>query len=80
MVKDLGLVEHDGFTVLSHIVCKPPKKEPEKAAWVKSSNSIAEHLPLQVCRDIVGNTICADFLDYLHRDWYHLGKPLYFDI
>lgn len=80
MVKDLGLVEYDGFTVLSHIVCKPPKKEPENTAWVKRSNSIAEHFPLQVCRDIVGNTICADFLDYLHRDWYHLGKPLYFDM
>ncbi len=32
-----------------------------------------------VCRDIIGNTICADLLDYLHRDWYHLGKPKYFD-
>lgn len=30
---------------------------------------------LQACRDIVGNTICADLLDYLHRDWHHLGKP-----
>ncbi|MBI3747444.1 MAG: HD domain-containing protein [Chloroflexi bacterium] len=29
---------------------------------------------LAVCRDIIGNTICADLLDYLHRDWYHLGK------
>lgn len=32
-----------------------------------------------VCRDIIGNTICADLLDYLHRDWYHIGKPRYFD-
>ncbi len=32
-----------------------------------------------VCRDIIGNTICADLVDYLHRDWYHLGKPKYFD-
>jgi hypothetical protein len=32
-----------------------------------------------VCRDIIGNTICADLLDYLHRDWLHLGKPRYFD-
>lgn len=29
---------------------------------------------LGVCRDIVGNTICADLLDYLHRDWYHTGR------
>ncbi len=34
---------------------------------------------LQVCRDIVGNTICADFLDYVHRDWHHLGKGNHFD-
>ena len=34
---------------------------------------------LSVCRDIVGNTICADLLDYLHRDWWHIGKPRDFD-
>lgn len=32
-----------------------------------------------VCRDLVGNTICADLLDYLHRDLLHLGKPRFFD-
>src|SRR5262245_4769754 len=32
-----------------------------------------------MCRDIVGNTICADLLDYLHRDWYHIGKPRFFE-
>jgi HD superfamily phosphohydrolase len=32
-----------------------------------------------VCRDLVGNTICADLLDYLHRDYLHLGKPRLFD-
>jgi len=34
---------------------------------------------ISVCRDIVGNTICADLLDYLYRDWYHIGKPKFFD-
>jgi HD superfamily phosphohydrolase len=34
---------------------------------------------ISICRDIVGNTICADLLDYLPRDWHHLGKPKYFD-
>ena len=37
------------------------------------------NLRLKVCRDIVGDTICADLLDYLHRDWYHLGKPRFFE-
>ena len=36
-------------------------------------------LRIGICRDIVGDTICADLLDYLHRDWYHIGKPRYFD-
>jgi HD superfamily phosphohydrolase len=34
---------------------------------------------LGVCRDLIGNTICADLLDYLHRDWLHLGKQRGFD-
>lgn len=34
---------------------------------------------MTVCRDIIGNTICADILDYLHRDWYHVGKVKPFD-
>lgn len=36
-------------------------------------------LRIDLCRDIVANTICADLLDYLHRDWYHIGKPQYFE-
>ena len=34
---------------------------------------------LQVARDIVGNTVCADLIDYLERDSLHLGKPRKFD-
>ena len=29
---------------------------------------------LDVYRHIVADTICADLLDYLQRDWYHIGK------
>ena len=35
---------------------------------------------VEVCRDLIGNTICADLLDYLHRDWLHLGKPRHLDL
>lgn len=42
-------------------------------------SSPSSQFRMQVCRDLVGNTICADLLDYLHRDWYHLGKPRIFD-
>lgn len=34
---------------------------------------------LDICGDIVGNTICADLLDYIYRDWYHVGKPKHVD-
>lgn len=34
---------------------------------------------LQICRDLVGNTICADLLDYLPRDFHHIGKVRHFD-
>jgi HD superfamily phosphohydrolase len=42
-------------------------------------NSVKGHMRIEVCRDMIGNTICADLLDYLHRDWYHVGKPRPFD-
>lgn len=32
-----------------------------------------------VVRDLVGNTLCADLLDYIHRDWHYIGKPRHFD-
>jgi len=76
----LGLVGQSAFEILSHIVCKPPKKDGrEKTVWEERAQALRSQIPLSVCRDIVGNTICADFLDYLYRDWYHLGKPLYND-
>jgi HD superfamily phosphohydrolase len=34
---------------------------------------------IEVCRDLLVNTICADLLDYIHRDWAHIGKPRNFD-
>lgn len=70
----------DPFTVLSHIICKPPKDDEKKKAWEEVDERLRGQFMLGVCKDIVGNTICADFLDYIHRDWYHLGKPLYYDM
>jgi HD superfamily phosphohydrolase len=80
-VKLLGLGAEQAFNVLCHIVSKPPKHEGvDKQAWEEEAKTLRNHIPLGVCRDIVGNTICADFLDYLYRDWYHLGKPMYYDM
>lgn len=70
-------IDLEPFLVLCAIICKPPKFDgTEKDDWAKTEKEIEEKIGLQICRDIVGNTICADFLDYLFRDWHHLGKSL----
>jgi len=56
------------------------RKQPESTHADKFTESQAtleksSSLRLNLCRDLIGNTICADLIDYLHRDWYHVGKP-----
>lgn len=73
-------IDLEPFLVLCAIICKPPKlDETKKDKWTRTKKTLEQKISLQVCRDIVGNTICADFLDYLFRDWHHLGKSLYED-
>ncbi|MCY3813875.1 MAG: HD domain-containing protein [Gammaproteobacteria bacterium] len=78
------------FSVVLAIISKEPS-EPEADAddgrkaelvrirsdWQAEQDALGASFNLSLCRDVVGNTICADFLDYLYRDWHHLGKPLY---
>lgn len=74
-VSALG-VSRSPFETLMAIVSKPASDE----GWLAElCSELASHLPLRVCQDVVGNTICADFLDYLFRDWHHLGKPHFED-
>ena len=68
-------IDQQPFDVVRSIISKVPEDSPQWAAC----QSLRENFNLDLCRDIVGNTICADFLDYLYRDWHHLGKPLYED-
>ena len=68
--------------LVKNLIRKPPKEQsPEdKAKQTSMEAAFAEsELRIGICRDIVGDTICADLLDYLHRDWHHIGKPRYFD-
>lgn len=66
--------------ILLHIVSKS-----RLSAWDNGSGEQMSPLAsstrfrLKVCRDIVGNTICADLLDYIQRDWHHLGKERQLD-
>jgi HD superfamily phosphohydrolase len=46
-------------------------KYAEKQGQIEKSSEIRQH----VCSNMIGNTICADLLDYIYRDWYHVGKP-----
>lgn len=47
------------------------KYKKQQAALEKSSS-----IRLNVCINMVGNTLCADLLDYIYRDWYHVGKVI----
>ena len=84
----LGTTNEKPFSVVKAIISKEPRipendddevLEKKHKEWKERQSDLSERMNLSLCRDIVGNTICADFLDYLYRDWYHLGKPLYED-
>jgi|GEM_PF-1734005 len=83
------------FEIFLAIICKPPKveavephgkaseteraKPDDKASSDEIGLQLGTCMSISVCRDIVGNTICADLLDYLVRDWFHIGKPFHLD-
>ena len=58
--------------VLIHLISKDH-------ANAKATEYDANDFRIEVVRDLVGNTLCADLLDYIHRDWHHIGKPKHFD-
>jgi hypothetical protein len=67
-------------SVLVRLLIRKPRSG-KGADPFASESAVAEksNFRLSVCRDMIGNTICADLLDYLYRDWYHIGKPRPFD-
>jgi HD superfamily phosphohydrolase len=60
------------------LIRKPPQGVDQHSATYEVLSRSSE-IRLQICRDMIGNTICADLLDYIHRDWYHVGKPRPFE-
>ncbi len=66
--------------IIRMLIRKHPEDE-KKDRYLNEKKLLIEcnELRVSVCRDMIGNTICADILDYLYRDWYHLGKPKTFD-
>jgi HD superfamily phosphohydrolase len=78
--RDLRDKEIRASDILRLIVRKPPKKgEIDRFAEAQQVLDSSASIRMRVCCNMVGNTICADLLDYLHRDWYHVGKPRPFD-
>jgi HD superfamily phosphohydrolase len=74
--------EFSASTLIKEVLIKPSADESEGEKTHRLSQGAAAArcgIRINICRDIVGNTICADLLDYLHRDWYHIGKQRYFD-
>lgn len=71
-------------SILSRLLIRRPGVPP-KTKLVAEMDAVADTVRrsssfrIDVCRDLIGNTICADLLDYLHRDWYHVGKWKHFD-
>lgn len=61
------------------LIRKLPKNTEDRFANKQKILAESSEIRLEICRDIIGNTICADLLDYLHRDWYHIGKMRTFD-
>lgn len=71
-----GIVSSD---VVRFLIRKCPKEEEDSFLAKQKILKESTEIRLDICRDIIGNTICADLLDYLHRDWYHIGKFRTFD-
>jgi HD superfamily phosphohydrolase len=67
--------------LLKLIILKPSKPQEKMSEWTDAPDQVFASTELRtvICRDIVGNTICADLLDYLYRDWFHIGKYRFFD-
>jgi HD superfamily phosphohydrolase len=64
--------------IIRLLIRRPPQGEDQHLNTHKILSE-STSIRLQICHDMIGNTICADLLDYIHRDWYHVGKPRPFE-
>ena len=61
--------------IVRQLIRKPPKDKVKDDFEIdKKTLSMSPDIRYDVCRNMIGNTICADILDYIYRDWYHIGK------
>jgi len=70
-------VPMDASRLVRLLIRKRPKKaKDDKYRREHDALFTSSQLRACVCTNIIGNTICADLLDYISRDWYHVGKPI----
>ena len=61
--------------IVRMLIRKPPKKrEDDRYKDEQDLIMMSSDLRANVCMNMIGNTICADLLDYIVRDWYHVGR------
>ena len=75
-LKNAGITPSE---IVRLLIRKPPPQGQDEHSRATDVLSQCSSIRLQICRDMIGNTICADLLDYIHRDWYHVGKARPFD-
>lgn len=63
---DLGLNRNDAGQLVDNLLC-------EILQVFKTDRASVNELPYPVVHDLVGNTICADLIDYVLRDMYFCG-------
>lgn len=62
------------------LIRKPPQdSDPDPLNEQQKVLRESDQIRFDVAANMIGNTICADILDYLLRDWFHLGKPRPFE-
>jgi len=77
--KKLAESELTPTDIVRLLIRKPPVDKADQFAAKQHLLQESGEIRLHVCMNMIGNTICADLLDYLYRDWYHIGKPRAFE-
>ena len=66
--------------ILLHVIAKDFKSlEPIYCGNLDAHGGLGTTFRINLLRDLVGNTVCADLIDYLHRDFMYIGKPRQLD-
>ena len=64
----------------SEILVEIIVKDSDRSEVDRDLSGVDGHIfRVSVLRDLVGNTVCADLIDYLQRDWRHIGRPRHLD-